>query len=110
LFNKGEKMNIQILKLINNEEVMAEVETDDTHHILTNPVGVAIVRGSDGRPNVGFAPWPLHAEQEAKDTTFPIAKKHVLYYYTPAEDFINNYKQIFGAGIMVPPTKQIITG
>ncbi len=103
-------MTIQILKLINNEEVMAEIETDDTHHILTNAVGVAIVRGQDGRPNVGFAPWPLHADQTEKDTTHSIAKKHVLYYYTPAEDFINNYNQIFGAGIMVPPTKQIITG
>jgi hypothetical protein len=102
--------NIQILKLVNNEEIMAEVESDDTDFILTNPVGVAIVRGQDGRPNIGFAPWPLHAPQGEKDTTYPIAKKHVLYYYTPAEDFINNYNQIFGAGIVVPPTKQIITG
>jgi hypothetical protein len=103
-------MAIQIVKLINNEEIMADVESDDTNLVLTNPVGVAIVRGQDGRPNVGFAPWPLHAEQSEKDTTYSIAKKHVLYYYVPAEDFINNYNQIFGAGIMVPPTKQIITG
>lgn len=103
-------MSIRIVKLVNNEEIMAQIEIDDTHFILNNPVGVAIVRGQDGRPNVGFAPWPLHAEQTEKDTSFPIAKKHVLYYYTPAEDFINNYNQIFGAGIMVPPTKQIITG
>ena len=103
-------MSIRIVKLVNNEEIMAEIEVDDTHVILTNPVGVAIVRGQDGRPNVGFAPWPLHADPTEKDTTHSVAKKHVLYYYTPAEDFINNYNQIFGAGIMVPPTKQIITG
>lgn len=103
-------MSIRIVKLINNEEIMAEIEVDDNNIILTNPVGVAIVRGQDGRPNIGFAPWPLHSTQGEKDASYPIAKKHVLYYYTPAEDFINNYNQIFGAGIVVPPTKQIITG
>lgn len=101
-------MNIQILKLLNNEEVLADIEEDDTHFILNNPVGVAIVRGAGGTPSVGFAPFPLHSEHK-KDFQMSIAKKHVLYYYTPAEDFINNYNQVFGSGIVLP-SKQLVTG
>lgn len=103
--------NIKILKFINNEEILAEIESeDDTHYVLVNTVSVAIVRGPDGRPNVGFAPFPLHAVQTPGSTPpIVVAKKHVLYYYEPAEDFLNNYNQIFGAGIVIP-NKQIITG
>ena len=100
---------ILIFKLTTNEEVLAEVESsNETEFVLLNPVGVAVVRGQDGRPNVGFAPFPLHAEQ-TKDSTIIIAKKHVVYSYVPAKDFIDNYNQIFGVGIVLP-NKQIITG
>lgn len=103
--------NIKIFKFLNNEEIMAEIESEDeTHFVIINPVGIAIVRGQDGRPNVGFAPWPLHANQSTSSPPMSVAKKHIMYYYDPAEDFLNNYNQIFGSGIVVPPTKQIITG
>ena len=103
-------MNIRVLKLINNEDVLAEVETEsETEYVILNPVGIAIVRGKDGQPNVGFAPWPIHAESKSGQT-FVIAKKNVLYSYVPAEDFVNNYNQIFGTGIILPKTQSIITG
>jgi hypothetical protein len=103
-------MDIKIFKLITGEEVLGEVESkDETEIVVINPVGVAVVRGKDGQPNVGFAPFPLHAEQKT-DATVCFSKKNIVYSYTPAEDFINNYKQIFGSGIVVPPQKQIITG
>lgn len=97
------------MKLITGEDILAEVDTEsEVEFILVNPVGIAVVRGRDGTPNVGFAPFPLHAEQNT-GATIAIAKKHVVYSYTPAEDFINNYNQIFGSGIVLP-NKQIITG
>ena len=103
-------MDIKVFKLITMEEVLSEVESeDDTHFVLVNPVGIAVVRGKDGTPNVGLAPFPLHGDQKP-DTTIAIAKRNVVYSYVPAEDFVNNYKQIFGAGIVLPPQKQIITG
>jgi hypothetical protein len=101
-------MKILALKLITGEDVLGEIESQsETEFVLCNPVGIAIVRGPDGKPNVGFAPFPLHAEQK-KDTTLSIAKKHVVYYYTPAQDFIDNYNQVFGSGIVLP-NKQLIT-
>jgi len=101
--------NIQIIKLINNEEIMAEVSETETHYTITNPVRLAIMPGPDGKPNVGFAPFPTHSEQKV-DTEITIAKKHVLYVYEPMQDYLNNYNQIFGSGIVLPPAKQLITG
>jgi len=103
-------MDIKILKLNTGEEVLGEIESEsETEFVLCNPVGIAIVRGPDGNPNVGFAPFPIHAEQK-KGSTIALAKKNVVYSYVPAQDFINNYNQIFGSGIVIPPTKQLITG
>jgi hypothetical protein len=102
-------MDIQILKLVTGEEVLSEIESQsETEYVLSNPVGIAVVRGKDGQPSVGLAPFPLHAEQKT-GTTIAIPKKSVVYSYVPAEDFINNYNQIFGSGIVLP-NKQIITG
>ena len=102
-------MNIQVFKLITGEEVLGELVDDDLQSMysIKNPVSIAVVRGKDG-PNVGLAPFPLHAEQK-KDTIIDIPNSSVVYSYTPAEDFITNYNQIFGAGIILPP-KQIIKG
>jgi len=103
-------MKILAFKLITNEEVLAEVETEsETEFVLCNPVGIAVVRGKDGQPNVGFAPFPIHSEQNS-GSTIAIAKKNVVYSYVPAEDFVKNYNQIFGAGLILPGQQQIITG
>ena len=102
-------MNILVLKLITGEEVLGEVVNKDPSFVaLKNVVGIAVVRGQDGQPSIGFSPFPLHAEPKTGNK-FTFSKKHVVYNYVPAEDFINNYKQIFGAGI-ITPNKQIITG
>jgi hypothetical protein len=50
----------------------------------------------------------MHAPQ-IKNSTIDIDKKNVVYYYIPAEDFIDNYNQIFGSGIILP-NKQILKG
>jgi hypothetical protein len=101
-------MVIIVLKLITGEEVLGEVQSQsETEWVLENPVGIAVVRGKDGQPNVGFAPFPIHAPQKP-GSIIALAKKHVIYSYVPAEDFITNYNQIFGSGIVLPPTKQLI--
>ena len=98
-------MNILAFKLITGEDVLSEVDTEsETEFVLVNPVGIAIVRGQNGQPNVGFAPFPLHSEQKT-GSTVTIQKKHVVYSYEPAEDFKANYDQIFGSGIVVPDRK-----
>ena len=103
-------MKVFALKLSTGEDVLGEIESEsETEFVLINPVGITVVRGKDGQPSIGFSPFPLHGEQ-ATGMTVALPKKHVVYSYTPAEDFISNYSQIFGSGLIVPPTKQIITG
>jgi hypothetical protein len=102
-------MKILALKLITGEDVLGEIESEsESEFVIENPVGIAVVRGKDGQPNIGFSPFPLHAEQKT-GATVAINKKNVVYSYVPAEDFINNYNQIFGSGIIVSK-QQIITG
>ena len=103
-------MEIVALKLITGEDVLGEVESQsETEIVIANPVGIAIVRGKDGTPNVGFSPFPIHGRGE-KDETICFLKRNVVYSYVPADDFVNNYSQIFGSGLVVPPTPKIITG
>jgi hypothetical protein len=103
-------MKILALKLITGEDILGEIESEsETEFVLVNPVGIAVVRGKDGSPNIGFSPFPIHGEQKT-DATICLAKKNVVYSYTPAEDFIKNYNQIFGSGIVLPPQKTLITG
>jgi hypothetical protein len=104
-------MEIKAFKLVTGEEILGEIiDKNTTSNIrLKNPVGIAVVRGPDGKPNVGFAPFPLYAPQQ-KDATIDIPKESIVYSYTPADDFLDNYNQVFGAGIVLPKPQQIITG
>ena len=56
-----------------------------------------------------MAPWPMYAG-EHKDFKMVVELLHVIYAYVPHQDIISQYNQLFGTGIMVPSTKQIITG
>jgi hypothetical protein len=103
-------MIVIALKLVTGEEVLGEIQSEsETEYVIENPVGISIVRGPDGKPNVGFSPFPLHAVQKT-GAIICLSKKSVAYSYEPAEDFVTNYKSIFGAGIVLPPQKSLITG
>lgn len=107
---KRGNMKIVALKLITHEDVLGELEREDrTHLTIKNPVGITIVRGKDGMPNVGFSPFPMHAEQKS-GFTIDLDRSHIVYFYEPAEDFKTNYNQIFGSGIILPKQQSIITG
>lgn len=101
-------MDIKVLKLVTGEEVLGElIDENQSSIILNNVVGIAVVRGKDGQPNIGFTPFPLHAEPESNiHRTFN--KEHVVYSYEPAEDFKSNYNQLFGTGLITPPKKLIV--
>lgn len=103
-------MKVLALKLVTGEDVLGEIESEsETEFVLVNPVGVVTIRGKDGQPSVGFSPFPIHGEQ-IQGATIALVKKHVVYSYVPAEDFLRNYDQIFGSGLVIPPQQKIITG
>jgi hypothetical protein len=103
-------MSLKIIKLLNNEEVMGEIQWNSEGDCeITNPVRIQVMPGKTGEPQIGFAPWPMFADHESKQK-FIVSSLSVIYQYSPAQELINNYNSVFGSGIVLPPTKQIITG
>ena len=101
-------MNIKAFKLVTGEEILGEVTNISETFTIKNPVGITYHRGQDGKPSVGFPPFPIHADQK-EDATIDIHTQHVVYFYEPAKDYIDNYNQIYGSGIILP-NKTLITG
>lgn len=102
-------MRIECFKLVTGEDVLAEVNLEsEFRFVLNNPVAIAVVRGNDGQPNVGLAPFPIYAPQ-IKGAKIELLKTSISYHYVPSEDFVNNYNQIFGSGIVIP-NKTLIKG
>ena len=101
-------MNIKAFKLTTGEEIIGEVSFVSETFTIKNPVGITFHRGADGKPGVGFAPFPIHAEQKT-DATIDIHTQHVVYSYEPAKDYVDNYKEIFGSKLVLP-NKTLITG
>ena len=103
-------MNILLCRLVTGEDVLGEIITCNERMIaLKNPVMVALMRDKNGEPNIGFSQFPRYAS-ETKNRTIDFMHQHVVYYYTPAEDFCKNYEQMFGLGLILPGEKKIITG
>ena len=108
--NEGIKMDVFALKLISGEDVVSEiVETDDKSvYMLKDPIALAYMQDKEGRPQIGFAPFPMHSEQDRSGKKVAIDKRHVVYFYTPNEHLVSSYKNIFGKGIVLPPKKSLI--
>jgi len=111
-------MKVIALKLSTGEDILGELESQsETDIVLTNPVAISVMRDRTGQPAIGLSPFPMHSEMSNpkepgfKEVTFPISRKFVVYSYTPAPDYTKQYNDIFGSGILLPPTpKQVILG
>ena len=101
--------NIKAVKLSTGEDIVAQVSITNDAYVLTNPVRLAVVPSQvGGQANFGFAPWPIYVEQK-KGYSVEVHKSHVVFMTDPAEDFLQQYDQIFGSGI-ITPSKTLITG
>ena len=100
--------NIKIIRLLNGEEIIAEV-TSDSGQIITirNAIRIVVMpnKADPSVPNVGMAPFMQFTED--KDLT--LNKNCVITVATPLTEFVNQYNSVFG-GLVVPPTSaKIIT-
>ena len=98
--------NVKIVRLSTGEEILGEITSDSgTVVTLKNPVRVVVIPTSDqNNPKVGFAPF----SQWTEDKELTLNKNHVTYIATPINEFMNQYKTMFG-GLVVPPSSKIIT-
>lgn len=98
--------SIKLFKLLNRDDILAEVVTETDSIIkIKNPVRVIVVpsKTSPQNPQVAFAPWAEFTEQKE----FVVHKAHIIAAMEPMTDFINNYNSMFG-GLVVPSSSKLI--
>jgi hypothetical protein len=109
MFRRNRMSNVKGIKLVTGEEVISEVANmPDGRLVLKNPVQLRVVppQLAGAQPSMGFVPFPSFGTQGEKVLVEPL---HIVYTYTPDEQIVANYNQMFGSGI-ITPSKQIITG
>lgn len=99
-------LNLKLIRLLNGEELMAEVvSSNDSKITIKDPIRVVVMPQRDPKapPSIGFAPFLEFSE----DKKVEIDKSHVLFMVTPIKEFVNQYNSLFG-GIVTPTTKLIL--
>ena len=96
-------MVVKLLRLKSGEDIVGEIIKENDELItIRNPAILMPVSHSPGRQDqiqIGLAPWiPFSEEKE-----FKLPRDWVLLITIPAQNIVNNYNQIFGSGIVVPP-------
>lgn len=100
--------NIKFIKLLNGQELLAEILSEDNFKVkIKNPVAVVVIpsRADPKTPSVGFAPWAEFSE----DKEISLNSAHVLAIMTPVKEFLTQYNAMF-AGIVMPTNKLILPG
>lgn len=94
--------NIKLFKLLNGQEIIAEVLDESLTKIkIKNPVAVMVIpsKTDPKTPTVGFAPWVEFSE----DKEFIIDSSHIVVKMNPINEFVTQYNSMFG-GIVLPPS------
>ena len=95
-------MAIKLLRLKSGEDIVADIDENQEYIMLENPAQVVPMGDpKGGNIQMGFGPWvPFN-----KGKTVEIPRDWVVFIVEPADDIVDNYRQAFGSGIMVPPTR-----
>jgi hypothetical protein len=97
-------MNIKILRMLNGDDVIAEVDVQVTRVNMKNPFRVVVMPNAAGQsPNVGFAPWAPFS----KETGFKLDIAHVVAIMEPIDEFVQQYK-VTVSPIVTPPQGRLI--
>jgi len=98
-------MNVKYIKLLNGEELIAEVVTEDLRTTIKNPIRLVLMpsKADPKNPQVGLAPWAEFSD----DKEIVLDRSHILCIMTPIQEIVNQYNAIFG-GILAPSSKLIL--
>ncbi len=91
-------MSVKILRLINNEEVIGNIEMPsgkNEKYKVKN--GAVVVPAGEGR--LAMLPWLPHS----KDTLVEIDQDRVVICFNPLDELANEYNSKIGSGLVVPP-------
>jgi len=86
---------IKVFKLLNGEELIANVEINDLGYTLKDPAAIVIQQTAKG-VGVALAPYMPYADSEITLYASAIVSES-----TPNRDMENEYSRIFGSGIQI---------
>lgn len=103
---------VKLIKLLNGEEIIAEVQAQSLSHnaflgklIVKNPVRVVVMPNKldPKTPSIGFAPWMEFTD----DKEIKINDSTVVCVANPIKEFLTQYQSMFGK-VLTPTTGGII--
>ena len=98
-------MNVKIMKLMNGEEIIADVESgEDDKIILSSPAKIALFPSEEGGMGMALMPWFPYSDEE-KAT---IREKDILVTISPSGEILDEYNSRFGSGLITPSSDIII--
>jgi hypothetical protein len=94
---------VKIVRLTSGEELIAKVEETDTNVTLKKPA-ILIPAGKD---QLAFGQWLPYANIK---NGIEISKDYVVFVIDPMNELVAQYEESFGSGLVVPKSKDIISG
>ena len=98
--------NIKLIRLLNGEELIAEVVLDTGLKLtVKNPIRIVVMppKNNSQAPTVGFAPWMEFSEE----TEVTLDNSHVLCIMTPIKEFVTQYNSTF-SGLVLPKNNLLL--
>ena len=96
---------LRILKLSTGEEIVGNI-TERINGLISieNPCLLAIAMGPNGKASLQMQPMLIFSEQKVVEFN----PNHIIYNVTVAQEIKNKYNEIYGSGIVLPPSQGII--
>ena len=91
-------MNIKVLRLVTAEELIGEWDQEKSS--IINPVVMVPV----SKDKIGFQPWITLSN----DDEIVLKDQHIMAIVTPDIKLQNEYNRVFGSGLIVPETENIV--
>ena len=91
-------MNIKVLRLVTAEELIGEWDQEKSS--IINPVVMVPV----SKDKIGFQPWITLSD----DDEIVLKDQHIMAIVTPDIKLQNEYNRVFGSGLIVPETENIV--
>lgn len=95
--------NIKLFRLINGEEIVAEVETNSMlsstpgTYTIKNPCAIGLVPTAGGQVTMNMQPWLIFTDTKL----VTIKEEHILFSTGVDIKIQNKYNEIFGSGIII---------
>ena len=97
---------LRILKLSTGEEIVGNITERIGDFIsIENPCVLGIAMGPNGKASLQMQPLLIFSEQKVVEFN----PNHVIYNVSVAQEIKNKYNEIYGSGIVLPPSQGIIT-